>query len=219
MSLPSDSDAAPFGAPEPPPSPLPVIPISAWQILRVWFIIGIQSFGGGMATLALIQRAVIDERRWVSEAEFARFWGLCQIAPGINLLALTILVSRHVGGLKGVFAGLLGLLLPSVSMTILMTAGYARIRQFPAVLNALHGILPATMGLGLATVLQMARSLIAEEKKEGKAGLWIGLLILAGSGLAVAFAHLPVLLVLLLTGALYALLYWQKSLRRKEATP
>jgi len=36
----------------------------------------------------------VEERGWVEEEEFARFWALCQIAPGINLIALTILIGE-----------------------------------------------------------------------------------------------------------------------------
>src|SRR5438105_7826591 len=89
--------------------------------LRVWLGLGLQSFGGGAATLTLIRRAAVEQYGWLSEAEFTRAWALVQIAPGINLLALTILIGRRTLGAKGIALALLGLLLPSVTVTVLLT--------------------------------------------------------------------------------------------------
>ena len=77
-------------------------------IFRVWFTLGIQSFGGGTATLALIQRAIVEKHRWITMEEFTRFWALCQIAPGINLFALTLLIGRKAGGALGVLVAVTG---------------------------------------------------------------------------------------------------------------
>src|SRR5438094_7868654 len=104
-------------------SPAPAALPSSVLLLRIWFGVGLHSFGGGATTLTLIRRAVVDRYGWLSEAEFTREWTLCQLAPGINLLALAILIGRRLGGARGVALALLGLLLPSVGVTIVMTAG------------------------------------------------------------------------------------------------
>src|SRR5215211_2098728 len=104
-------------------------PPSAWRQLRIWLNIGIQSFGGGAATLYLIRREAVDRRGWLSDAEYARYWGICQIAPGINILGLVILIGWQVSGAAGVALALAGLLLPSAAITILLTALYSRIEH------------------------------------------------------------------------------------------
>src|SRR5438270_9050702 len=73
-----------------------------WTILRIWTGIGLQSFGGGASTQLLIWRTFVDQRGWVGADEMARFWNLCQITPGINLVALTILIGRKLGGTRGI---------------------------------------------------------------------------------------------------------------------
>ena len=108
-------------------------PTSLWLLLRVWFMLGLQSFGGGMATLFLIQRMSVEKQGWLSAEEFTSDWALCQAAPGINLLCMTILIGRRVAGLTGALVALLGLLFPSVTLTILMTALYADARHLPVV--------------------------------------------------------------------------------------
>lgn len=197
----------------------PVQP-SSWMILRVWMAAGGQSFGGGVATLALIRRAVVEEHRWLTANEFTRDWALCQMAPGINLFALAILIGRRLAGVKGIFLALLGLLLPSVTMALLITAFFAHIHRMEAVQAALRGIIPATVGLGLLTAAQMARPLLAISRREGSTSLLWSIFLLIGSGLAVIFVNLSVILVLCVSGLMGAVFSWWRSRawrERKEA--
>lgn len=114
-------------------------PPSIWQILRAWLGLGIQSFGGGTATLYLIQRAMVQERRWMTEDDFSRSWGVCQIAPGINLVAMTILIGWRIRRATGVALALFGLLFPSVTITILMTALYHHFQDSGGGTSSLSG--------------------------------------------------------------------------------
>jgi chromate transporter len=201
--------------------PLPALapPPSAWLFLRVWLLLGLQSFGGGTATLALIRRAFVQEYGWISEAEFTRDWALVQLAPGINLLAITILIGRRVVGLKGVPLALIGLLLPSVTITVLLTASYVHIQRLHSVQAGLRGLIPATVGLGLLTAAQMARPPLADSRQEGKTSLTISLLILIGSGFAGVVLHWPVILILAGAGAVSALACWQRTLAAQKEPP
>jgi len=61
----------------------------------------------------LIQRTFIDRHKWLSIEEFAYFWNLCVLTPGINLIAVTVLIGRKLGGVGGIAVSLAGLLLPS----------------------------------------------------------------------------------------------------------
>lgn len=153
--------------------------VSLGRLLRAWLTLSIQSFGGGSTTLALIQRTAVDQERWVTEGEFNRYWAICQIAPGINLLCLTILLGRRVAGSWGILIALVGLLLPSVSVTILMTACYARFQNQPTLKAALRGVLPASVGLGFWTTWKMLYQWLVQGKKEGTASTLL-ILVLVG---------------------------------------
>jgi chromate transporter len=187
------------------------LPPSAWRLLKVWLVLSVQSFGGGTATLALIRRAAVDEQGWLTEAEFGRFWGLVQLAPGINLVALTILIGRQVAGTWGIFVSLLGLLLPSAAITILLTAGYSHVQHAAWVQAALRGIVPAVVGLGLLTAWQIAFPLLRGSRVSGTRSFALSLLALLGSGLAAWLGHLPVLVILLTGGFLCAAGNWRQS--------
>lgn len=212
MSFPSEPDLnRPFPATMPPLAPTSAVQPSLWLVLRVWLLLGIQSFGGGMATLYLIRRAVVEQRGWLTAEEFAYNFALCQAAPGINLLCMTILIGRQVAGLAGSLVALFGLLLPSVTITVVMTALYADLRTLPTVQAALRGIVPATVGLGLLLTVNMARPLLATSRRESHGSLLVSVFLLVGSALAVIIWQLPVILVLCGAGVIGALTVWRHT--------
>src|SRR6476469_4634590 len=144
MSSATDRDIAEAQLSAPiPESHIQSPPPSAWRQLRIWLNIGIQSFGGGAATLYLIRREAVDRRGWLSDAEYSRYWGICQIAPGINILGLVILIGFRVSGPIGAAAALTGLLLPSAAITAVLPAVYAGIRDVPLIRATIAGIVPA----------------------------------------------------------------------------
>lgn len=183
-------------------------------VLGVWLLLGLQSFGGGGATLVLIRREIVERRGWMTDAEFVRDWALCQVTPGINLLALTILIGRRLAGGMGICAALLGLLVPSVAITVALAACYGHFRDLRVVQAAVRGVIPATVGLGLLTAFQMLRPLLAVARREGKGSLVWAATALVGSGLVMALGQPPVLAVLCGVGGMGALLHWARDARR-----
>ena len=177
-----------------------------WQLFTTWLSIGIQSFGGGSSTLFLINQACLTQG-WLTEEEFVRAWALVQIAPGINLLKLTILIGQKLRGWPGVFVSAAGLMVPSATVTVLMTAGFTVVRSLAVVQAAMRGILPATIGLGLAMAVQMSRPLLSQGRREGPLRLSATLCILAGAALLMAQAGTSPIVVLLAAGAAAVLLF------------
>jgi chromate transporter len=176
-----------------------------WEIFAVCFSIGIQSFGGGSATLYLVHQACI-RRGWLDEVEFTRAWALGQIAPGINLIKLTALIGFELRGWPGVAAAVAGLVLPSGCVTALMTAGFSVVRNEPAVQAAMRGVLPATIGLSVAIAAQMGLPLLRLARRESGRRLAAHIGVLAGAALLLAAAGLSPALVLLAAGAATAAL-------------
>ena len=164
-----------------------------------WLLIGLQSFGGGSSTFILIHQIAM-KRRWLTEEEFVRAWALVQIAPGINLLKLTVMIGYRLGGWLGVVAAMSGLLLPSAIVTVLMTAGFTTIREITWVQSMTKGILPAAIGLSLAMGAQMAQPIFSRARKEGAFRLGAHFVILIGAALLLCIAQLSPVIVLLIAG-------------------
>ena len=177
-----------------------------WQLFRIWASIGLQSFGGGASTTFLIQRAFIEKHRWLSMEEFVRLWNLCILTPGINLVALTVLIGKKLGGTWGIVASLAGMLLPSATITCLLAAIFKQIEHVAAVQAVLRGVIPATGGIMLLVGLNFALPLIRRGYKEGVLYLLASSVLMIICAFAVIFLKLSVIVVILsaiLLGALF----------------
>ena len=182
---------------------------SPWQLLWIWTVVGTQSFGGGSATLYLMRRVAVERHGWIADEDFTRYWGICQIAPGINILGLVILIGFRTAGAAGAALSLIGLLLPSAAITVALTSIYAGVREVPVVRAAIAGVVPATVGLGLLLGFTMVRPLLNAARRDGRASIIVAVALLLGSTLVASLARTPVLAILWGTGALSAVAQWQ----------
>jgi chromate transporter len=168
-----------------------------WQLFRIWVGIGLQSFGGGASTQFLIQHVFIDKHRWLSMEEYAHLWNLCVLTPGINLVALTVLIGKKLGGAWGIVVSLAGLLLPSAAITCALAATFQRIEHIAAVQAVLRGIIPATGGIMLLVGVNYMRPLVRRGVKEGVLFLLGSFVIIAACALGVILLKLSVIVVIL----------------------
>lgn len=182
----------------------------AWKLLGIWTSIGLQSFGGGASTTFLIYRTFVEQRGWLLPEEYNRFWNLCVMAPGINLVGMTILIGRKLGGWRGVCASLGGLLVPSAAITCLLTAGFVGIQHFPATQAILQGVIPATAGIMLVVGIKYAQPLLKELRAEGIWRLIIGLALVLLSTLAIILWQIAIPVVLVGT-ALLSIFFFKKA--------
>lgn len=169
------------------------------ELFMSMLLIGLQSFGGGSSTFGLINQLAI-QRGWLSQEEFVQTWALAQMAPGINLIKLTIMIGYRLRGWSGLLAAIAGLLLPSAAVTILMTAGFASIRNLPWIQALIKGILPAVIGVSLAMGIQMAHPMLQRAYREGAARLATHLFILASAALLIGIVRLSPVIILVLAG-------------------
>jgi chromate transporter len=124
-------------------------------LARIFIAVGTQSVGGGASTLFLLRRFLVERHRLISEREFNEAWALCQLSPGIHLVALAGLLGQRIAGARGVIVAVSGMMVPAAIITATMTAAYGGIADHPLARAALAGMAPATGGMtiGLAIVL------------------------------------------------------------------
>ncbi len=192
---------------------------TAWALLWIWTGIGLQSFGGGASTQLLIRRVFVERRRWVTDEELLGLWNLCQFTPGINLIALTILIGRRLGGPWGILTSLAGMLLPSAAVTCLLAAGFEAI-QHSAVLHAvLRGVIPATAGIMAVVGLNFARPIIREARREGGRAIALAAVLVGAGAAALIVLKLSVIVVLAGLALIGVACYtpWRRPLAERTA--
>jgi chromate transporter len=142
--------------------------------------------GGGLLVWA--RRVIVEERRWMSEAEFADTLSLCQFLPGANFANLSVCVGCKFRGAPGAIAAFLGLTLAPLTIALFLGVGYLQVAHIAVVQRILGGVSCAAAGLVIATGLRM----LMPHRRRPAALLFAAL---AFSG--IVFTHLPLPVVLL----------------------
>ena len=130
------------------------------ELARAWFDISTQSFGGGTSTLFMIRRVLVDRLHWITLREFTEAWALCQLSPGVHLVALAGLLGQRIAGPRGVLVSVAGLMVPAAIITAVLTAGFGQIAQHPLTIAALAGIAPVSGGMAIGLALATAGSVM-----------------------------------------------------------
>jgi chromate transporter len=108
------------------------------------------AIGGAITTAPDMQRFVVGERGWLSDAQFTTSVALAQAAPGPNVLFVAV-VGWNIAGLAGVAVTLAGSLLPSTTLALAASRYGERHRGARAMRAFSTGMAPLTLGLLLAT--------------------------------------------------------------------
>jgi chromate transporter len=180
-------------------------------MLAIWTGIGLQSFGGGASTTLLIQRTFIERYQWITAEEFARLRNLCLITPGINLIAITVLLGKRLGGWRGIVASLAGLLVPSATITCLLAALFVQVEHSATVQAIVRGVVPATGGVMALVALNFARPLFKRGAITGEARVALTVALALASALAVIVFNLSAIVVVIVSALLGALLFRPKA--------
>lgn len=100
-----------------------------FEILLVFFKLGITSFGGPVAHLGFFREELIEKRRWISESQYADVIALCQFLPGPASSQAGFTLGLFRGGWAGGIAAWIGFTLPSAIFLTLCAYGFARYAQ------------------------------------------------------------------------------------------
>ena len=97
----------------------------------------LQGFGG---VLAIVQRELVEKKRWLSQEEFLEDWAVAQVLPGPNVVNLALMLGDRYFGLRGALAALAGMLALPLLGILLLTITYGHFADLPQVAGALRGM-------------------------------------------------------------------------------
>ena len=106
--------------------------------------LALQGFGG---VLAVVQRELVENKRWMTNEEFMEDWSVAQIMPGPNVVNLSIMIGDRYFGLRGALAALAGMLTFPLAVVLALAMVYAEFSSHPAVAGALRGMGAVAAGL------------------------------------------------------------------------
>ena len=124
--------------------------------LRVWARIGLLSFGGPAAQIALMHREVVEERRWISDARFLHALNFCMLLPGPEAQQLATYLGWLMHGVKGGLAAGLLFIAPGVGVMMGLALIYATLGEVPIVAALFFGLKCAVLALVMQALLKVA---------------------------------------------------------------
>lgn len=159
--------------------------------------VGLFGFGG---VLPWARRMVVEQRRWLTAAEFTDTLGLCQFLPGGNIMNTTIALGARFHGAVGAVTAFIGLMAAPVAIVIALGIVYDRFAELPPVRHAFAGLAAAASAMVLANALKIAAPLRSRP---------IGMGVAVVTFIAIAVLRLPLPAVLPVMAALSTLLMWR----------
>lgn len=142
--------------------------------------IGVLSFGGPAAQIALMHRELVERRAWVSEAEYLSALSFCMLLPGPEAMQLATWIGWRLKGVPGgLLAGLL-FVLPGAAVVLGLSALYAAFGQVPLVAALFTGVQAAVVAVVIEALLRVSRRALKRRSDWGIAALAFAALFLFG---------------------------------------
>lgn len=164
--------------------------------------LALQGFGG---VLAVVQRELVEKKRWMTNDEFVEDWAVAQIMPGPNVVNLSIMIGERYFGWRGAVAALAGMLTFPLILVLVLAVVYAQFASQPAVAGALRGMGAVAAGLIAGMGLKLSSTL-----RKHPLGLAVCVGLVALTVIAMAVLRWPLFWTLPSVGLLACMLTWRK---------
>ena len=191
-------------SPSTPAAPLPVRPQPRNPADLFWSFtwLALQGFGG---VLAVVQRELVEKKRWMTNEEFMEDWAVAQIMPGPNVINLSIMIGDRYFGVRGAFMALAGMLAFPLVLVLAVAVVYAQFSVHPAVVGALRGMGAVAAGLIGGMGIKLFASI-----KNHPLGRPLCALLAVLTVVAMAWLRLPLFWILPVLGGAACALTWRK---------
>jgi chromate transporter len=130
------------------------------QILSVFGKIGLLSFGGPAAQIALMHRVLVDEQRWLDERHFLSALSFCMLLPGPEAMQLATYAGWRLHGVKGGLAAGLLFVVPGALFVLALSMLYGAYGQTPVVAALFVGVKAAVLAIVLQALVRVANRAI-----------------------------------------------------------
>jgi chromate transporter len=164
-------------------------PASRRALFWAFTWLALQGFGG---VLAVVQRELVEKRRWMTREQFVEDWAVAQIMPGPNVVNLSLMIGGRYFGLSGALCAVAGMLLAPLVVVLALAALYGSVAHTPTAQGALRGMGAVAAGLIAATGIKLIAAL---EKNAMGLAVCVALAVL--TFVAIAVLRWPLAWVLL----------------------
>lgn len=171
------------------------------EVASLFFKLGCFAFGGPAAHVAMMEKEVVEKRKWMSQEHFLDLMGATNLIPGPNSTEMTMHCGHERAGPLGLFVAGICFIFPAVVITGFLAFLYVEYGQLPNVAPFIIGIKPAVLAIILGAVIKLGKKALKNYELGALGVLALTLALLGWSEV----------LALLLTGVLGMLYFWVKN--------
>jgi chromate transporter len=141
--------------PTPQESTRDVIPLR--EATKAWFAISLQTFGGPAGQIAVMQRTLVDEKRWIGQQRFLFALSYCTLLPGPEAQQLATYVGWLLNGVRGALVAGILFILPGVVALLVLSGIYVGFGDTTLVEALFLGLAPAVIAIVVQAVVRVGR--------------------------------------------------------------
>jgi chromate transporter len=184
------------------------VPRSKTDMFITFTLLALQGFGG---VVAVVQRELVEKKRWMTQAQFLEDWAVAQIMPGPNVVNFCLMIGGRHFGFGGALASLAGLLLAPLAVVLILASIFGGVSDAAWAQGALRGMGAVAAGLIAATGIKLIAAL-----KSNSMGIVMSVAVMVSTFLCVSLLRWPLIWVLLGIGSLAC--FWAYVQLTKLAT-
>ncbi len=134
------------------------------QLFWAFFKVGALTFGGGYAMLPILQRDIVETKKWATEEEVMDYYAMAQCLPGIIMVNTSVFIGRHRKGTAGGIVAGLASTLPSLIIITIIAVFLQAFAEYAVVQNAFAGIRACVVVLIANAVIKLWKSAMVDWK-------------------------------------------------------
>ena len=139
------------------------MPVNIFVDLFLTFArIGVCTFGEGYAMLPILQRELVENKKWATEGELADYYAVGQCTPGIIAVNTATFVGRSQAGVAGGIVSTLGLVFPSLVIIMVIAAFLQNFMHLEFVVHAFNGVRAGVVALILSSVIKLFKNSVID---------------------------------------------------------
>lgn len=128
------------------------------DIVFTFIKIQLLSFGGGHASIPVVQNEIVEIKHWMNMEEFSNLLAMDELTPGPLAINCATFVGKHLAGIPGSIAATIGCIIPSVVIALLFAKMYKKYFQNYTFVNVLRGLRCMVIALLATTALSLILS-------------------------------------------------------------
>ncbi len=150
-----------------------------WELFNVFAQIGLFTIGGGAVMLPFIQKAVVEDKHWLDDEEFADMLAITNSAPGAFTINAAIYIGYTQRGIVGSTAAMLGMVTPSIVIILILAYMILQGQNIDWLQQFFAGVRPIVAALLLDAALKLRKTMVQSRFDYCLLGLGLAMLLLA----------------------------------------